>query len=179
MKLEHNVGIIILVILELMVKEYRRRQHQSSSAGNYTITLMTLEITIRLQNYVFFKYIEGLSYDSPFFYIHKINIMKKLYFNTVFLVNLLPNNKRCRVYKSKSFEETTSITITINGSTVDEAAGGNYGSFLYLWAWSYDTNDANSRDCPMAHGQVLMKQINLHIQPELIFTDLIFTQLFL
>ncbi|WP_426093971.1 alpha-amylase family glycosyl hydrolase [Flavobacterium sp. DSR2-3-3] len=46
------------------------------------------------------------------------------------------------------FEETTSITITISGSSVDEAAWGISDHSLYLWAWSYDTNDANSLDCP-------------------------------
>ena len=46
------------------------------------------------------------------------------------------------------FEESTSITITINGNTVDEAAWGITDHSLYLWAWSYDISDANSRDCP-------------------------------
>jgi glycosidase len=45
------------------------------------------------------------------------------------------------------FEETTSITITINGNTVDEAAWGITDHSLYLWAWSYDINDGDSRDC--------------------------------
>lgn len=47
-----------------------------------------------------------------------------------------------------TFEETTSITITINGSSVNEAAWGVTGNALYMWAWSYDINDANIVDCP-------------------------------
>lgn len=47
-----------------------------------------------------------------------------------------------------SFEENTSITITINGSSVNEATWGVTGNALYMWAWSYDANDANSMDCP-------------------------------
>jgi 1,4-alpha-glucan branching enzyme len=47
-----------------------------------------------------------------------------------------------------TFEETTSITITINGSSVNEAAWGVTGNALYLWAWSFDINDANIIDCP-------------------------------
>lgn len=47
-----------------------------------------------------------------------------------------------------AFEEGTSITVTINGSSVNEATWGVVGNALYLWAWSYDTNDANSMDCP-------------------------------
>ena len=47
-----------------------------------------------------------------------------------------------------TFEETTSITITINGSSVNEAAWGVTGNALYMWAWSFDINDANIVDCP-------------------------------
>lgn len=47
-----------------------------------------------------------------------------------------------------AFEETTSITITINGNSVNEATWGVAGNALYLWAWSFDTNDINSMDCP-------------------------------
>ena len=46
------------------------------------------------------------------------------------------------------FEETTSITITINGSSVNEAAWGVTGNALFLWTWSFDNNDANIVDCP-------------------------------
>jgi 1,4-alpha-glucan branching enzyme len=47
-----------------------------------------------------------------------------------------------------TFEETTSITITINGSNVNEATWGVTGNALYVWTWSFDINDANSIDCP-------------------------------
>ncbi|MFM2230160.1 MAG: 1,4-alpha-glucan branching enzyme GlgB [Bacteroidota bacterium] len=46
------------------------------------------------------------------------------------------------------FEETQSITITINGSSVNEATWGVTNNALYLWAWSFDINDANILDCP-------------------------------
>ena len=47
-----------------------------------------------------------------------------------------------------AFEETTAITVTINGSSVNEATWGVVGNALYLWAWSFDINDANIVDCP-------------------------------
>ena len=47
-----------------------------------------------------------------------------------------------------TFEETTSITITVNGSDINEATWGVTGNALYIWAWSYDINDTNERDCP-------------------------------
>jgi 1,4-alpha-glucan branching enzyme len=47
-----------------------------------------------------------------------------------------------------TFEETTSITITINGNSVNEATWGVTGNALYLWAWSYDSNDANIINSP-------------------------------
>ena len=46
------------------------------------------------------------------------------------------------------FEETSSITITINGNSVNESAWGITDNALYLWTWSYDTNDLNGIDCP-------------------------------
>ncbi len=47
-----------------------------------------------------------------------------------------------------SFEETTPITITINGSSVNETTWGVVGNALYMWTWSFDINDANIQDCP-------------------------------
>jgi glycosidase len=46
-----------------------------------------------------------------------------------------------------TFEETTSITITINGNSINESSWGS-GNALYIWAWSFDNNDENSIDCP-------------------------------
>ena len=47
-----------------------------------------------------------------------------------------------------SFEENQSVTITINGSSINESTWGVVGNALYMWAWSYDLNDINSVDCP-------------------------------
>jgi 1,4-alpha-glucan branching enzyme len=47
-----------------------------------------------------------------------------------------------------SFEETTSISITFSGSSINEATWGVTGNALYLWAWSFDLNDLNTMDCP-------------------------------
>ncbi|MRX37700.1 T9SS type A sorting domain-containing protein [Flavobacterium sp. LC2016-23] len=46
------------------------------------------------------------------------------------------------------FEDTTSITITINGSSVNEGTWSVAGNALYLWSWSYDVNDAAQMDSP-------------------------------
>lgn len=46
------------------------------------------------------------------------------------------------------FEDTTSITITINGSSINESTWSVTGNALYLWSWSYDVNDANQMDSP-------------------------------
>src|SRR6218665_2743446 len=46
------------------------------------------------------------------------------------------------------FEDTTPITITINGTSINEATWGVTGNSLYLWSWSYDVNDANQMDSP-------------------------------
>ena len=46
------------------------------------------------------------------------------------------------------FNEGDAITITFNGSSINEATWGVSNNALYLWAWSYDLNDSNSQDCP-------------------------------
>ncbi len=47
-----------------------------------------------------------------------------------------------------AFNEDESITITFNGSSINESTWGVANNALYLWTWSYDLNDANSVDCP-------------------------------
>ncbi|WP_310557287.1 alpha-amylase family glycosyl hydrolase [Flavobacterium sp.] len=49
-----------------------------------------------------------------------------------------------------TFEETTSITITINGNSFNETTAGIVGNALYLWSWSFDVNNAPGSilDCP-------------------------------
>ena len=45
------------------------------------------------------------------------------------------------------FEENQSITITFNGSSINESTWGVTNNALYLWAWSFDVNDINIQDC--------------------------------
>ncbi|MBF4506639.1 T9SS type A sorting domain-containing protein [Flavobacterium sp. JLP] len=47
-----------------------------------------------------------------------------------------------------SFEETASITITINGSSINESTWGVTDNSLYLWAWAFDTNDTTQKGTP-------------------------------
>ncbi|MBW1657230.1 alpha-amylase family glycosyl hydrolase [Flavobacterium quisquiliarum] len=48
-----------------------------------------------------------------------------------------------------TFEDTTPITITINGNSVNETSWGISATHaLYLWSWSYDVNDINQTDSP-------------------------------
>jgi 1,4-alpha-glucan branching enzyme len=46
-----------------------------------------------------------------------------------------------------TFEETQSITITVNGSSINEAAWGVTNNALYYWGWSLDQN-AVTQDAP-------------------------------
>jgi len=46
------------------------------------------------------------------------------------------------------FEEDETITITINGNSINESTWGISDNALYLWSWSYDINLANLQDCP-------------------------------
>jgi 1,4-alpha-glucan branching enzyme len=47
------------------------------------------------------------------------------------------------------FEETTSITITINGSSINESTWGVTGNSLYLWAWAFGLDDTTSNGTPL------------------------------
>lgn len=47
-----------------------------------------------------------------------------------------------------TFEETTSITITINGSSINESTWGVIDNKLYLWAWAFDINDTTQKGTP-------------------------------
>jgi hypothetical protein len=47
-----------------------------------------------------------------------------------------------------TFEDTTPITITINGTSINESIWGITGNVLYLWSWSYDVNDTTQMDSP-------------------------------
>lgn len=46
------------------------------------------------------------------------------------------------------FEETENITITVDGSSVNESTWGVTNNSLYIWAWSFDVNLQNIQDCP-------------------------------
>ncbi|MEP3838101.1 MAG: alpha-amylase family glycosyl hydrolase [Algibacter sp.] len=46
------------------------------------------------------------------------------------------------------FEESDNITITIQGSSINEVTWGVTGHELYLWAWSFDTDLTNEQGCP-------------------------------
>jgi 1,4-alpha-glucan branching enzyme len=48
-----------------------------------------------------------------------------------------------------TFAENTAITITINGSSINESAWSVTGNALYLWAWAFDTNDTTSKGTPL------------------------------
>ena len=77
--------------------------------------------------------------------------MKKIVLSIVLLLSVSLFAQQQTVTYSinpTSFEETTSITITINGSSINEATWGVTGNALYMWAWSFDINDANIVDCP-------------------------------
>lgn len=47
-----------------------------------------------------------------------------------------------------AFEETDQITITVNGSSINEATWGITNNALYLWGWSLDLNGENTQDQP-------------------------------
>jgi 1,4-alpha-glucan branching enzyme len=77
--------------------------------------------------------------------------MKKTILFILFFLSIVATAQQQSISYTVSpatFEETTSITITVNGSSVNEGTWGVTGNALYMWTWSFDINDANSIDCP-------------------------------
>ena len=62
-----------------------------------------------------------------------------------------------------AFEENQSITITVPGSSVNEATWAVTGNALYLWAWSFDINDTNIIDCPTNGAWTSSNEVNKFI----------------
>ena len=78
--------------------------------------------------------------------------MKKTILLLLFLLSLSVTAQQQTVSYSinpATFEETTSITITINGSSINEATWGVSGNALYLWVWAFDTNDTTEKGTPL------------------------------
>jgi glycosidase len=77
--------------------------------------------------------------------------MKKiiLFYFTLFAVSVFAQQQTITYSVTPtSFEENQSITLTFNGSSINESTWGVTGNALYLWAWSFDSNDLNIQDCP-------------------------------
>lgn len=76
--------------------------------------------------------------------------MKKITFLLLFLTSFCFAQQQTVTYSvaPSAFNEDESITITINGNSVNEATWGVTNNSLYLWGWSLDINDANPQDCP-------------------------------
>ena len=76
--------------------------------------------------------------------------MKKLLLILLLSINWCFSQQQTVTYSvsPSPFEESDNITITIQGSSVNEVTWGITGNELYLWAWSYDTNLGSQQDCP-------------------------------
>ncbi|WP_299225706.1 alpha-amylase family glycosyl hydrolase [uncultured Psychroserpens sp.] len=51
-----------------------------------------------------------------------------------------------------TIQENINLTITVDGSTVDESLWNINDNAIYLWAWSFDSNNENIQDAP-SNGQ--------------------------
>ncbi|WP_269234444.1 alpha-amylase family glycosyl hydrolase [Flavobacterium flavigenum] len=78
--------------------------------------------------------------------------MKKIILLLILLLTISVFSQQQNVTYSISpatFEETNSITITINGSNINETTWGIAGTHeLYMWAWAFDINDTTSKGTP-------------------------------
>ncbi|WP_133507570.1 alpha-amylase family glycosyl hydrolase [Flavobacterium chryseum] len=78
--------------------------------------------------------------------------MKKIILTTFLLLSVTIFAQKQDVTYSinpPTFEDTTPITITIPGTSINEVPWGiDTTHALYLWSWCYDVNDANQMDSP-------------------------------
>jgi 1,4-alpha-glucan branching enzyme len=78
--------------------------------------------------------------------------MKKTLLLGLFFLSIFASAQQQTVTYSISpatFEETTAITITINGNSINETTWGVTGNALYLWAWAFDINDTTQKGTPL------------------------------
>ena len=78
--------------------------------------------------------------------------MKKIIFSFLFLLGLTSYAQQQTATYSvspASFEENTSITVTINGSSIDESTWGVKGNVLYMWAWAFDLSGVTQKGTPL------------------------------
>ena len=75
---------------------------------------------------------------------------KKLLFLFLFVSTLAVAQQQTVTYSvsPNPFEEDESVTLTFDGSSINEALWGVTDNALYLWSWSFDLNDTNEVDCP-------------------------------
>ncbi|MCB0460958.1 MAG: alpha-amylase, partial [Flavobacteriaceae bacterium] len=76
--------------------------------------------------------------------------MKKILLIILFIINHIFAQEQTVTYSinPSTFNEDDQITITFNGSSINESTWGITDHSLYLWAWSFDTNGASQLDCP-------------------------------
>ncbi len=76
---------------------------------------------------------------------------KTILFILLFLTVTLFAQQQTATYSVSpvAFEETTSITITINGSSINEATWGVTGNSLYMWAWAFELDGVTQKVTPI------------------------------
>ncbi len=76
---------------------------------------------------------------------------KTILFILLFLTVTLFAQQQTATYSISpaAFEETTSITITINGSSINEATWGVTGNSLYMWAWAFELDGVTQKVTPI------------------------------
>lgn len=76
--------------------------------------------------------------------------MKKVFLLILFVVSFVNGQQQTitPTVTPNPFERNQSITITIQGSQINESTWGVTGNALYLWAWMQDANGNALGDCP-------------------------------
>ncbi|WP_370479954.1 alpha-amylase family glycosyl hydrolase [Tamlana flava] len=63
-------------------------------------------------------------------------------------VSVIYSQQQTVIWEITYGTENDPVTISLDGSSIDESSWGISDNAIYLWSWSYDLNFANSQDCP-------------------------------
>ena len=89
---------------------------------------------------------------APLFLLKNILAMKIKILSFLFFISISCFAQQQTVISTVTpavFDETTSITVTINGNSINEASWGVTNNVLYMWAWAFELDGVTQKVTPI------------------------------
>lgn len=84
-----------------------------------------------------------------FLFTNKLAMKKTILFFLLSLSALAQQQTVTYSISPAAFEENASITLTVNGTSINEATWGVTGNSLYMWAWALDLDGTTPKGTPL------------------------------